>query len=210
MIREEIILDFVKGKDVLDIGSVGDCDAEKHMLWEAIKKQAKKAIGIDLEPSHDKDVVQADMETYDFKKQFDVIVAGDVLEHVSNQGLFLDNIKKHLKDDGQFVLTTPNAKWITVLLKPPREFKDKNSWHNRHKTLHLLWQALHFEFGNPTHTLWHDRHTLKHILSRSGFEITRFQYYYGNAQHYNLLMKLITLKQEMLVVCKKHSKTVIK
>ena len=203
LIREKIILDAVVGKDVLDVGSVGDCDAEKHMLWEAIKEKASKATGIDLEPSHEENVIQENMEMYDFKKQFDVIVVGDVLEHVSNQGLFLDNIKKHLKDDGKAIFTTPNAKWITVLLKPPREFKDKNSWHNKHKTLHLFWQALHWEFGNPTHTLWHDKHTLKHILSRSGLEIIHFQYYYGNAPHYNLLMKLITLKQEMLVICKK-------
>jgi len=111
------------------------------------------------------------METYSFNREFDVIVAGDVIEHVENQGLFLSNIKKHLKKDGKLIITTPNAKWTTVFLKP-----------------------------NPTHTLWHDIYTLRRILSLTGFSIDYYRYYFGNKKQYNFLQKILTLRQSIIVI----------
>lgn len=174
MIREKIILSYSKNKDVLDIGSVGQ--TKEYSLWDLIKTQGevKSLVGVDTEPSPDKDIIQGNMETYAFNRKFDVIIAGDILEHVDNQGLFLGNIYKHLRDDGFFIITTPNAKWLTVILKP-----------------------------NPTHTLWHDKYTLSTILHRHGFYIEQFQYYYGNKVHYNFVKKLLAFRQGMLTICKK-------
>jgi len=169
MTREQIIIKYIKGKDVLDIGSVGQTD--KYNLWVFLKKEAGQLVGLDTEPSDNPDIIQGNMETYNFHKQFDVILAGDVLEHVDNQGLFLDNIRKHLKKDGYFILTTPNAKWFNVLLRP-----------------------------NPTHTLWHDKYTLFHILNKYGFKVIFFRYYYGNKPHYNFFKKLLVLRQGVILV----------
>ena len=91
MIREDIIIKYIKGKDVLDIGSVGQTSA--YNLWDILEKHARKLTGIDTELCDKKNVVYGSMENYDFNKKFDVIVAGDVIEHVDNQGLFLENIK---------------------------------------------------------------------------------------------------------------------
>lgn len=167
--REQIIIKYIKDKDVLDIGSVGQ--TKSYNLWGLLKKHAGQLTGIDTEPSKEANVVCANMENYDFGKQFEIIIAGDVLEHVDNQGLFLTNIKKHLKRDGFLILTTPNAKWPTVFLRP-----------------------------NPTHTLWHDRYTLFHILERNGFKTFFFKYYPGNKK-YNFFKKILILKQAMLIVC---------
>ncbi len=189
MIREEIILSYLEGKDILDIGSIGqDMDffsrellnvkesgrSDKYYLWDRMKMKARSLTGIDTEPPQAESIVQGNMETYDFKRQFDLVVAGDVLEHVDNQGLFLRNIHRHLREEGLLILTTPNAKWPTVMLKP-----------------------------NPTHTLWHDRYTLDEILSRCGFDMIRFLYYYGNKPYYNWVKRVLTLRQQMLVVCRK-------
>lgn len=168
--REEIIARYIKNKDVLDVGSVGQ--TTEYNLWNFLEKYTDVLTGIDTEPSSDKRIIKGNMENYNFGKQFDVIVAGDVLEHVDNQGLFLDNVKKHLKNNGYFILTTPNAKWFTVALKP-----------------------------NPTHTLWHDKHTLFNILDRHGFEIVFFKYYAGNKKH-SPLKKIIVFRQGMIAVCK--------
>ena len=108
------------------------------------------------------------------ERTFDVVVAGDVIEHVYNQGLFLNNIHKHLNDEGKLIITTPNAKWPTVILKP-----------------------------NPTHTLWHDRFTLEYILKEHGFKIDKFLYYYGNKKNYNLVARLLTMRQSICVICSK-------
>jgi len=172
LIREDVILALVENKDVLDIGSVGQ--SGEYDLWGKIRRTARSAVGIDTEPSEDEHIVRGNMETYSFARQFDVVVMGDVIEHSDNQGLLLDNARGHLKDDGVLIITTPNAKWFTIALKP-----------------------------NPTHTLWHDRYTLSRILDRHGFRVREFRYYFGNKPRYSLLKKLLSLRQAMLVICEK-------
>jgi 2-polyprenyl-3-methyl-5-hydroxy-6-metoxy-1,4-benzoquinol methylase len=172
MFREEFILKAIRGKEVLDVGSVGQTSS--YNLWEQMKKAAKSLTGIDIVPSRAPATVCGNMESYSFGRFFDVVVAGDVIEHVDNPGLFLQNVHRHLKDGGALILTTPNAKWPTVFLKP-----------------------------NPTHTLWHDRYTLSHLLARHGFEVAYFAYYFGNKNHYNFFLWPLVLRQAMLVVAKK-------
>jgi len=184
MVREELIKKYVENSTVLDIGSIGQTDS--YSLWNLYKHFHTKAlVGIDIEgitgenqklfnksqPDFINEIVIGNMETYCFNRKFDVIVAGDVIEHVENQGLFLLNIKNHLVKDGKLIITTPNAKWPTVFLHP-----------------------------NPTHTLWHDIHTLNRILQINGFKVDYYRYYFGNKKHYNLWQKLLTLRQSIIVI----------
>jgi SAM-dependent methyltransferase len=171
--REDYIKNYLKPEiSVLDIGSCGQTN--KYSLWNFLKQENIHLVGIDIVKSNDPSIVFGNMEYYDFHCQFDLIIAGDVLEHIENQGIFLRNIHKHLKKDGVFILTTPNAKWPTVILKP-----------------------------NPTHTLWHDRYTLEFILKQCGVTIVHFQYYYGNKPHYPLVVRPLIWRQSMFLVCKK-------
>jgi len=189
MTREKIILDLIEGKDVLDIGSVGQTNT--YNLFQLYpSKPFKSLTGIDLpeaeeivkdsfdidylKENRDVSIVSGNMEDYTFNKQFDIIVAGDVLEHVENQGLFLKNIRKHLRDGGKFVLTTPNAKALSIVFKP-----------------------------NPTHTLWHDKFTLRRILEMSGFKIEIEKYYFGNKKHYPFYMKPLVYRQGLIFICSK-------
>jgi 2-polyprenyl-3-methyl-5-hydroxy-6-metoxy-1,4-benzoquinol methylase len=188
MIREKLIQKFVNSKNVLDIGSLGQTNL--YSLWDLYPQFNVKSItGIDIEeitnenkkifnvsfPNFSSEIVIGDMETFSFKKEFDVIVAGVVIEHVSNQGLFLNNIRKHLKEDGKLIITTPNAKWPTVFLKP-----------------------------NPTHALWHDKYTLNRILELSGFKVDYFRYYFGNKKYYNYFQQLLTIRQSIFVIASKY------
>jgi SAM-dependent methyltransferase len=170
--REELIESYIRNKEVLDVGSVGQ--TEDYDLWSFIKERAKKATGIDTEPSTDNSIVRGSIESTTFEKKFDVVVLGDVLEHVDNQGLVLDNVRKHLKDDGVMIVTTPNAKWLTVAFRP-----------------------------NPTHTAWHDKYTIFNILQRHGFRVKHFQFYCGNKRRYSLFKRLLASRQAMIVVCGK-------
>jgi len=191
MIREQIILNNIINKNVLDIGSIGQTD--EYSLWNLYKTvKIESLTGIDLSDAHktisdfkfskkvesdaktDDCIVFGNMESYKFDRKFDVVIAGDVLEHVSNQGLFLDNIHNHLNQTGKLIITTPNAKWFTVFLKP-----------------------------NLTHTLWHDSFTLQRILDMHNFKITFFKYYYGNKKKYNWFKRILTLKQSIIVICEK-------
>lgn len=192
MFREEKVAQFVRGRQVLDIGSIGQTG--DYCLWDIITKHAGDVVGVDLPDSvgkgkdlfrlqeaqiahqNDRRIVYGNMETLNLGRCFDVAVAGDVIEHVSNQGLFLDNIHRHLGSQGRLLLTTPNAKWITVLARP-----------------------------NPTHALWHDRFTLTHILSRHGFEVEEFYYYLGNKSYYSWWKRPLVARQGMLVIARKAS-----
>jgi 2-polyprenyl-3-methyl-5-hydroxy-6-metoxy-1,4-benzoquinol methylase len=188
MVREMIIKKYVENKDILDIGSLGQ--SKSYSLWNLYPQFNVKSItGIDIEdinsennklfninfPNSSSEIVLGNMETYSFLKEFDVIIAGDVIEHVQNQGLFLNNVFKHLKIGGKLVITTPNAKWPTVFLKP-----------------------------NPTHTLWHDEFTLQRILEMCGFKIDFLKFYFGNKKHYNLFQQILTFRQSILVVASKY------
>jgi len=184
--RERVIIERIRGKDVLDVGSRGQ--SREYCLWDVLKEHAGSLSGIDLPTAldaaetqlglamehlaSDERIVSGDMETHDFGRTFDVVTACDVLEHVSNQGRFLGNILRHLRPGGRLILTTPNAKWPTVAFRP-----------------------------NPTHTLWHDRYTLETMLGRAGLCITDFHYYVGNKPHYGPLKRLVCWRQCMLAVC---------
>lgn len=190
MIREKIILEYAKDKEVLDIGSVGQSDI--YCLWNLMKPVTKELMGVDLpesvdtlkrsfnvepegyEHSNDPNIVFGNMETISLNKKFDLVVAGYVIEHTSNQGLFLDNIHKHLKDNGKLILTTPNAKWPTVFLRP-----------------------------NITHTMWHDIHTLTALLERHQFRIETWKYYFGNKPNYPILLLPFLLRQQILIIASK-------
>src|SRR5690606_40268565 len=95
--RIDLIVKHCRGKDVLDVGSTGQTEA--YDLWPRIKKVARSLTGIDVVDHNDNDIVTGNMEDHKFGKKFDTIVVGDTIEHVYNQGLFLDNIRKHLKDE---------------------------------------------------------------------------------------------------------------
>lgn len=173
--RNNIIKSYCANRNVLDIGSTGQTD--RYSLWAEIKKVASSLQGIDITPNHDPCVVLGNMETHQFNNEFDIIVAGDIIEHTINQGIFLKNIRKHLADNGKLIITTPNAKWPTVFLKP-----------------------------NPTHTLWHDRYTLAYLLTQHGFIVESAGYYLGNKPHYPFFVRPFIWRQGMIFICKK-SKT---
>ena len=99
-LREDIIKPLIKNKAVLDLGnSWGD-------FKELIQANCKKYYGLDLEKGSD---YKADLnKPVNIKKKFDVIIAGELIEHIENTGIFLENVNRHLKPDGIFFLTTPN------------------------------------------------------------------------------------------------------
>lgn len=187
MRREQAILPYITGKKVLDIGSIGQSD--EYRLWDFLSRHCASLTGIDLPGAKDtaarlfalqkaslghagdQRIVYGNMESCELKEIFDIVVAGDVIEHVNNPGLFLDNIRRHLRSDGKLIITTPNAKWPTVFLKP-----------------------------NPTHVLWHDRYTVATLLERHHFQITRFEYYAGNKLHYNFIKRILAWRQGLLII----------
>ncbi len=77
-------------------GEVLGIDINKKALEECRKRNLKCVYG-DIESIADS-----------YKDYFDVVIAGDIIEHVFNTDSFLSNTRKVLKKDGVMLLTTPN------------------------------------------------------------------------------------------------------
>lgn len=114
--KRQVIETLIQKTDaVLDIGFLGQGIQKGDPNWPhaLLAERAGALYGLDTllssEYQNDSRYKQASAEQFDFGITFDVIFAADLIEHLSNPGLFLERCKKHLKPNGRLVLTTPNA-----------------------------------------------------------------------------------------------------
>jgi 2-polyprenyl-3-methyl-5-hydroxy-6-metoxy-1,4-benzoquinol methylase len=127
-------------------------------------KHAKSVTGIDKEIEEIKklrkkgydNIIAGDAEKIKLKQKFDVIVAGNVLEHLSNPGLFLANMKNHLKEDGKIIITTDNEGGFISFF-------------------HTL--CLGYISENPDHTMIFNYSHLRELITREGLKIDKYYYY---------------------------------
>jgi 2-polyprenyl-3-methyl-5-hydroxy-6-metoxy-1,4-benzoquinol methylase len=162
----EVIEPLVRGKSVLDCGPGGEEIAPEETWWTTIflhahiAKAADECIGVDLDEAAVEQLCAmgynlqvGNIETLDLGRTFDVVVAGELIEHLSNPGLFLDMAKRHLEPGGKLILSTPNAWALGNLVR---------SLFGRKIVI------------NKGHIAWYDRVILEQLLSRHGFEIEEF------------------------------------
>jgi len=192
--REKLITPFLKNKEVLDLG-VGDIS--DRFLHKIVKSNSKKCLGVELNEKYAQnlrdngfDIITGNVETINLNKQFDVVLAGDLIEHLDNPGLFLDNVKKHLKKEGSFIFNTPNIYSINFLLK-----------------------GLLFGGNVPhynEHTLGFTEQLLTELLTRHEFKIIKVVYF----SHKEKTLKSIIIRtlsalvpkwrENILIVCEKN------
>jgi 2-polyprenyl-3-methyl-5-hydroxy-6-metoxy-1,4-benzoquinol methylase len=165
--RVKIILNLCENRDVLDVGCVDHMavmSQDENWLHKKIMNVAHHCLGIDIaineiekiDPKFN--IMFGDAHTINLQQSFDVIVAGELIEHLENPGIFLRNMSKHLKYNGCIVLTTPNPFYPKRLLDII--FKGKTYVLNEH-------------------TCWYCDITISQLLERCGFE--RVNIYYTNA-----------------------------
>jgi len=111
--RVRQVLDLVGEKKViLDVGcGIGE-------IGTLLIQNKNKVYGVDISPTAAKRAGKRGLiaKHSDIEKEgisfrnnyFDVVVAGEVIEHVFDTGQFLEEIRKKLKKRGELVLTTPN------------------------------------------------------------------------------------------------------
>lgn len=87
-------------------------------------------------------------------EKFDVITAGEVIEHMINEGAFLEECRRVLKKGGILVLTTPNLAFIL------------------NRFLVLLGKTPMFVYA-PYHYHFHTKKTLVSLLEDRGFGVQK-------------------------------------
>lgn len=109
-----------KYQKVLEIG----CGSGDTLIKIKDLGLAETIIGIDLIPIHQSKQQELDrflvgnIETLklDFEKEsFDLIICGDVLEHLIDPWTVLKRLKQHLKKDGYFIASIPNIRYYKTL-----------------------------------------------------------------------------------------------
>jgi SAM-dependent methyltransferase len=170
--REEFIVQRCRGKDVLHLGFLGETISSldvrlEHVmtpnsLHSRLSRLAQSLVGVDLdqraidylrdqgltsvfagnvEALEDSDVPRSSL--------FSTVVAGDIIEHLSNPGRMLESIKGFLDSNGELLLTTPNAFGLPNYLRFLRGS---------------------FQEG-PDHVQSYSPFTLKNLLERHGWRV---------------------------------------
>lgn len=172
--KPDWIMPFVRGRNVLDLGCVRHTleEAEKpDWLHGMIRAAATAVVGVDYLAEEVArlnergfNVVCANVEDMALGARFDVIVAGDLIEHLNNVGRFLDRVREHLADDGIALLTTPNP-------VNPLRFAS------------VLFRG---EAGaNPEHTCWFTEQVMRQLVDRHGMEVCEIAYVDDSYQYYS-------------------------
>ncbi len=122
-------VDFVKamcaGKKVLHLGCANypytrNSIENEMLLHFDLEKIAGDLYGFDfdqpgldiLAKSGTKNLYRADLERLEdvpLSETFDVIVAGEIIEHLNNPGLFLNGIRRFMNSETRIIVTTVNA-----------------------------------------------------------------------------------------------------
>lgn len=166
--RAEPVLKYLKPEhNVLDIGCVGMGDNDvlggDDFMHGEFSKRVNYLKGVDINQVGVIKMVLAGykVECYDAQKPFnvghdlyDVVISEENIEHIFNLDGYLKNVRNHLKENGLFIITTPNAGCFDYFI------------HN------LFWGRLRI---NPTHTHIHSRETIRYLLEYYDFKIIKIE-----------------------------------
>ena len=179
-------LDFVreacKGKSVLHLGCTDypyTRDAIKNgmLLHFELEKIATEVYGFDfdeggldiLRENGTQNLFQADLENLadvKLEKTFDIIIAGEMIEHLNNPGLFLDGIKRFMSGSTKLVITTINA--YSAMRFAIYGLKGKGGY---------------AEPVHPDHVIYYSYSTLNVLLKRYGLNVENFMFYDIGREH---------------------------
>jgi 2-polyprenyl-3-methyl-5-hydroxy-6-metoxy-1,4-benzoquinol methylase len=153
------VCEYAEGPVVLDLGCVqhdpAKIDADD-WLHAHLADRFEHVLGVDIHEDGIRAMwdrgytaTAADATALDLPIEADTVVAGELIEHVTDPGGLVASARDHLKPDGRFILTTPNP-WAVVHLR-------------RHLT-----GSYHI---NDDHVAWYGPTVLEQLLDRYGFDI---------------------------------------
>ena len=163
--KKGLVKNLITSSDtVLDVGFWGQGTPSDASNWvhAILKSTGADVYGVDLEFDENK-VTPKDhyhkgtAESVHFPVSFTKVFAGDLIEHLSNPGLFLNACERILASDGRLIITTPN-------------------------TFNLFNIAEKFTKQEPTvnadHTCYFNSKTMRTLLRKNNFEIESIGYVY--------------------------------
>ncbi len=178
--RVEFIQEKCRGKNVLDLGCIRHnldfAISDPNWLHKKIKAVAGKVVGVDyllndVEKlrSMGYDILFGDVtKPLNINEKFDVIVAGDLIEHLLNIEAFFLNCSRLLVEGGILIVTTPNP------------FFSEEYHYVSFKKQYLV---------NPEHTCWIDPQIMLRLSIRVGFFIAEIYFVDSRWELKNLILE---------------------
>lgn len=180
--RADFIRRACAGKKVLHLGCTNYPFTEqslrdKSLLHFDIQAVAEDIYGFDfdqkgidiLESAGAKNLYRADLEKLEdvaLDETFDVIIAGEMIEHLSNPGLFLRGIRRFMRADTDLIITTINAYGAL-----------------RFFIYGLRGQGGRNEPVHPDHVAYYSYKTLSMVIERENLRVKEFLFYDIGAEH---------------------------
>lgn len=177
--KNDFLVEMATGKNILDIGLGGHVSNEA-FTSEYLKRDLSKTLhgrltniaesitGTDINNDcvialsaqyPNNSYVTADLTDFNFKtkfsKKFDLIILGDVIEHLDDFKSALQNIKTVTSDNGKIIITTVNAYSIIPFFK-----------------MFMRYESVHDE-----HTAYFSYITMKRLCAMNKLEIIDFKFY---------------------------------
>lgn len=169
--KDDVLESVCRNKRVLHLGASDEPFQVKRakegiMLHQRLQKVAKKIIGVDYSRKAINDLKKFGIDNIYFgdvvkgvfdkeiKGDFDIIVCGDIIEHLESPGLALQNIKRFMTKKTRMFITVPNMHCF-----------------NNYKSFFTGKEDVH-----PDHMYWPSYVTMSNIIKRSGLRIVCFNY----------------------------------
>jgi SAM-dependent methyltransferase len=167
--REESLVEAARGRKVLNLGCVGFVDLTPDNSFELAEaslhyrlSRVADVTGIDFTADNVRlyrdlgvfeNIVVGNVEKLDevdLDDTFELVVAGDIIEHLSNPGLMLDGIKRFCAPDSKVIVTTPHAHGLPNYLRFVRG-----------------------SFSDGSHVLSFNLDNMRNLLDRHGYDVER-------------------------------------
>ncbi len=161
---------FTKGNKLLEVGTgAGE-------LTSVAKELLFDIIGIEIRPIYAKNVskilnipiYQTDFMDFETNNLFDIIILGDVIEHIPDPTKMLEKSYNLLNKEGIIWISTPNFESAFSYI-----MKDKDP----------MWRVCE-------HLNYFSYRSLKSVLEKIGFKILDYKF----SQHYNGCMEIVIIK----------------
>ena len=166
MKKVDYLMQYFNGPCILDVGCASHFPEPDSLYWihGRIRRKFIDVYGIDINKDNLKilenlgysNIYLKNAESFDFGSlKFDTVFAGELIEHLSNPGLFLKMAKESIKDNGRIIIRTPYPfaliNMIYAFLKYPKTCQ------------------------NNEHTSWFCLQTIKELASRELLKITHLE-----------------------------------
>ncbi len=129
--RENFIVELCRDKVVLDLGAADSIFCEHHIdegrhLYINLHAIARMLYGVDLDEQAIQSLRDLGFQNLfvgnvedlniNFGVEFELIIAGDIIEHLDNPGAFLDSVCRYMGENTLLILTTPNILSLKVFI----------------------------------------------------------------------------------------------